>query len=284
MEATNWYHLNVEEFQTIAKVRDELHQALQLVGMVSRSFLPPDPSDVHATSQWLNQSQSLAGNLVTGNHQLRMALRIVDTSLLFLDANEQVIDQFPLANEYYSDVVQWVSSKLADEGFDISKFNQHLPYQIPAYDQNRSFTAFQDHILSEFSGYFKNAHNLLGEIRSEYQSSTIVCWPHHFDIATLITLKPDPDPEKAKTIGLGLSPGDSYYDLPYFYLNTWPYLTKEQIQNETWSSAGTWHTKDWIGAVLPADKIITWESGEQQYAKVKMFLNEGVEMLQKLLV
>lgn len=283
MEAKNWFHLNMEQFETLHKLKEELHQAIQLVGMVSRSFLPPDPSDEQATSQWLSKSQSLAGNLANGRHQLRLALRITDASLLFLDAEEQVIDQLKLANEYYPDVLQWIQSKLADEGFAASKFNQILPYQIPDYDPGKQFSAFPDHALAEFSGYYSNAHNLLTEIQSKYQSSAIVCWPHHFDIATLITLESDPDPEKAKTIGMGLSPGDSYYNLPYFYINTWPYLTKEQIQNETWSSAGTWHTQDWIGTVLPADKIITWESGEQQYAKVKMFLNEGVEKLQKLL-
>ena len=283
MKAMDWYHLNMEKFEALINVREELHQAVQLVGMVGRSFLPPDPSDLSATSQWLNQSQSLGGSLITGNHQVRLALRIVDASLMFLDSNGQVIDQFPLANEYYPDVVQWVSSKLADEGLDISKFSQELPYQIPDYDHSRPFSAFPDHYLAEFSGYFSNANNLMAEIQSQYQSSEIVCWPHHFDIATLITVAADPDPEKAKTVGLGLSPGDTYYNRPYFYINTWPHLSKKQLQNETWSSAGTWHTRDWIGAVLPADKVITWESEEQQYAKVKMFLCEGVEKLQKLL-
>ena len=46
--------------------------------------------------------------------------------------------------------------------------------------------------------------------------SPVRCWPHHFDIATLLTIAP------GQTIGVGLEPGDGYYDEPYWYVNQYP--------------------------------------------------------------
>jgi hypothetical protein len=47
------------------------------------------------------------------------------------------------------------------------------------------------------------------------------CWPHHFDIATLLSLGRG-DPEGAAAIGIGMSPGDAYYPQPHFYISPWP--------------------------------------------------------------
>ena len=49
----------------------------------------------------------------------------------------------------------------------------------------------------------------------------MLCWPHHFDIATLVKLE-DGQPANARSIGVGVSPGDEYYAQPYVYVSPWP--------------------------------------------------------------
>lgn len=51
--------------------------------------------------------------------------------------------------------------------------------------------------------------------------SPVRCWAHHFDIATYVGLEVG-DPELARAVGVGLSPGDASYEQPYFYVNPWP--------------------------------------------------------------
>ncbi|MEO1747367.1 MAG: hypothetical protein AAFR27_01900 [Pseudomonadota bacterium] len=86
--------------------------------------------------------------------------------------------------------------------------------------------------------------------------SDVRCWPHHFDIATYVSLE-DGDAEVARGIGAGLSPGDGSYGEPYFYINPWPHIAQETLPSPI--KPGHWHTKGFIGSVATATEIITLE-------------------------
>jgi hypothetical protein len=81
----------------------------------------------------------------------------------------------------------------------------------------------------------------------EPNASEVRCWPHHFDIATLIEVA------RGKTIGVGMEPGDVYYDEPYFYVNLHP--RPAAPPTALLGGHGTWHTHEWIGAVLPVSRL-----------------------------
>ncbi len=68
---------------------------------------------------------------------------------------------------------------------------------------------------SELAAWFSNANSALRAAVAEQSGASLVrCWPHHFDVARLITLDPDEDSEEARSIGMGFSPGDDFYDEP----------------------------------------------------------------------
>jgi hypothetical protein len=73
------------------------------------------------------------------------------------------------------------------------------------------------------------------------------CWPHHFDLATL--LDAGTGAANGRTIGVGLSPGDASFSEPYWYVTPYPYPDAAALPPLT---RGRWHTQRWIGAVLPA--------------------------------
>ena len=56
-------------------------------------------------------------------------------------------------------------------------------------------------------------------------ATPVRCWPHHFDIATLLNI----GQENLQSIGIGLSPGDSNNREPYFYVTMWPYPDVEEV-------------------------------------------------------
>src|SRR5262249_62334200 len=81
-------------------------------------------------------------------------------------------------------------------------------------------------ILAELVAWFGNAGLSLGSIQRQMigrklAASPVRCWPHHFDIATLTTL-PARNAGATGYVGAGLSPGDEYYDEPYFYVSVYP--------------------------------------------------------------
>jgi len=81
-------------------------------------------------------------------------------------------------------------------------------------------------------------------------ASPVRCWPHHFDIATLVALDSSSTPGQfSRSIGVGLSPGDGSYSGGYWYATPWPYPAVS-----AWpplAAGGVWHQAGWVGAVLP---------------------------------
>jgi predicted HAD superfamily phosphohydrolase YqeG len=63
--------------------------------------------------------------------------------------------------------------------------------------------------LGELANWFANADRALQFISARNKSASRVrCWPHHFDMDTVL------HPGKKRTIGIGMSPGDDSYRQP----------------------------------------------------------------------
>jgi hypothetical protein len=97
------------------------------------------------------------------------------------------------------------------------------------------------------------------------------CWPHHFDIATLVR----PRAGTLQTIGIGLSPGDDSYPEPYYYVG--PYPTPRARPRPL--SIGSWHTASWWGAALPGSEIVKQMAADEQARLVTGFIDQAIERL-----
>ena len=119
--------------------------------------------------------------------------------------------------------------------------------------------------MSSLSAWFGMAHNALEQLASEQTDlqpgpSPVRCWPHHFDIATYVSLEAG-DPETARGIGVGMSPGDESYAEPYFYVNPWPHLEASALPLAP--SPGHWHTHGFVGAIATGTEILRAEEPEK---------------------
>ena len=72
-------------------------------------------------------------------------------------------------------------------------------------------------------------------------------------MAVLLQLE-DGNPEQARSVGAGMSPGDGTYGEPYFYVSPWPY--PEQNVLPALKGKGFWHTEGFTAAVLTAKTIL----------------------------
>ena len=104
-----------------------------------------------------------------------------------------------------------------------------------------SFSLRDAEAFEELSRCYAEAARLLRAIDDDVR-----CWPHHFDIATLLELG------GGKSIGAGLSPGDESCGEPYWYVNHHPATTRRDLL--PLAGGGSWHTEGWVGATLPLSR------------------------------
>ena len=83
--------------------------------------------------------------------------------------------------------------------------------------------------------------------------------------------------EPGKTVGVGLEPGDAYYDEPYFYVTASP-RPPAAAATAPLAGDGSWHTHEWVGAVLPGSRLRPAQIESQPSA----FLDSGIAACRQL--
>jgi hypothetical protein len=133
---------------------------------------------------------------------------------------------------------------------------------------------------AEVARWYANADRLLRAVQAANpEASPVRCWPHHFDLATLLTLDPAAaGPESARSIGIGLSPGDAARPGPYFYVTPWPYPQSPALP--ALKGGGSWNTEGWLGAVLEARALA---GSTEQEGQVREFLTSAIAAARRLI-
>jgi hypothetical protein len=129
--------------------------------------------------------------------------------------------------------------------------------------------------LSELAAWYANANLSIGHVRTQMMhgvTSPVCCWPHHFDLATL-TMLSKRGADADRYLGAGLSPGDDYYDEPYFYVSVYP--KPDPAALPTLPMIGHWHTHEFVAAIAPAHKII---AEKNQMAAADEFLRHSIAL------
>lgn len=264
MPATSWTVVRPDQARALTEARLQLHHAAQLATALGISYLQPRADDSHTNLEWRDDVGALASNPVPARSgDVRLAVRVADLTLLF-DGRA-----FPLNGRTIADATAWLRESLATAGLDAGRFTLRRHYEIPphAVAEGRAFDASGEH-LRQLAAWYANAAALLNALRANHDgASDVRCWPHHFDIATLITVAP------GRTVGAGLEPGDVYYDEPYFYVNAYPRPAADALP-PTLAGAGHWHTHEWIGAVLPGSRFAG--GAAEQQAQATEFLESSV--------
>ena len=121
--------------------------------------------------------------------------------------------------------------------------------------------------------YYAETRPLLADIIATNPAASPICiWPHHFDMATLMTY-PGATEAETKYLGVGLSPGDKGYDEPYWYITPYPYPDVAKLPE---LPVGSWHTEGWVGGVLTASQV-------QDESTIRTFIDAGVAASKDLL-
>ena len=254
-----WKALGAVSVDRLSEARLQLHWAAQLLSAPGLSLLPASDDYSHSNLGWDRELGVLSGRNV-GSESLRAGLVFEALELLVIDT-ERERSSMRLAGHTVQQSLSWLGRELAGEGAALT-----LPvHDMPSHPLGEGgvFSDAGEPARAELAAWFANAFGLIRDLVAEEAGASLVrCWPHHFDVASLISLDRGADAEEARSVGVGFSPGDGSFDQPYFYVTPWPY--PETADLPPLVAGAEWHTSAWTGAVLSAERLLSVPPGEQE--------------------
>ena len=238
--------------ETLAPARAMAHAAAQLLYRASVANADPLPSDEHSNIGW---DPDLGGfqthplgpeGISVGFGLTPLVLRIADRSL-------------GLDGVSVTEALGWLDAELGRHSL-VPASGVEVTYDLP--ESVLSVDRFEDLAgLAGLAAWFDLAARSIEGLAATLTDlipgpSPVRCWPHHFDLATYVSLEPG-DAEVARGIGVGLSPGDGSCDQPYFYVNPWPHLDRASLPEA--AIPGHWHTDGFVGLIATGTEILSLE-------------------------
>jgi hypothetical protein len=277
-----WQELGAcRDKEAIEAARLQLHWAAQAVSSVGTTLLRPLPDFSHTNLEWIADRRMLAGQPTDDAARVRAALNVGEFSLALLNQNGGKIDELDLDGTTVGKATTWLGAAVGKvrgrDAIELKRPEHELP-EFPG-GAGKPFAYTSEEPLRELGRWFHNANAVLRVLfQREDDATPPRCWPHHFDLACLVSLNEEVG-EHARTVGVGMTPGDKHYDEPYWYVTPWPY--PKDLTDLPPIGEGLWHREGWVGAVLPLSRIKT-DKG-QQLAQVTNFLDLGIDACKKML-
>jgi hypothetical protein len=275
--ATPWRPVRPDRARSLNDARLQLHHALQFGTALGIGYLDARPDDSHTNHGWDRAMEAHVSRSVSGPRgDVAIAIRPRDlTALVLLNGN--VLVSIPLDGLTISAATERITAALATAGLDPTRYTLRRHFEIPPHHvgEGGSFDPSDSAAFGQLTAWYANAAFALTRLAADNPGAAEVrTWPHHFDIATLVAAGP------GKSNGVGLSPGDDYYDEPYFYVNVYPAPSEDRLV-ATLDGGGGWHTRDWVGAVLPGSRLSTDVTAQSQ--QVRDFLDSALSAGRSLL-
>ncbi len=282
---TAWKQLGAAPPRKLAKAHLQPFQLAQWLARFARGYLKAAPDDSHTSLEWWRDLHIMAtGEAWAGGRRLALGLDLLDLALVTL-VDGVIADKASMHGIKDKAAGNWVRKQLKAFEFDPKALDAPSPYEIPPspYASNRAYDVHKDSVvLSELSRYFDNADLLLRDIAEKHRDikpgpSPVRLWPHHFDIASIVTLEAG-DFESARAVGVGLAVPDALHKEFYFYTYPWPRDERENLPKLRSDSA--YRYDDSVGAIQPMSKIV---EAKDQEATARLFFDETVALFIRLL-
>jgi hypothetical protein len=271
MGGSAWRPLRGTDQRRLSEARLQAHYAVQWLARTARGYIQPQPDDGHTSLLWDRSLDGLSTQALPDG--ARLSLKIADLTLALHGGQS-----FSLGKQTDAQARQWLGAQLVARGLEARALDAAAPYEMPAHAiaQGAAYDAAGcADALAELAAWYGNAELLLSGLlrlmlEQKRAASPVCCWPHHFDLATLITL-PTRTAGLTGYVGAGLSPGDHYYDEPYYYVSVYP--RPDAAALPSLPALGHWHTHEFTAAVTTAQRIV---AAKDQMRETDQFLRGSV--------
>ena len=246
------------------------------------SLLEARPDDSHPNLGWHDASRGWVGHTVPGDRPFAAVLRAAELTLALEDEAGAPLAELDLPEHTLAEGLTWLTEQTHRLG---AAAEIRLPgYELPphAVASGGRFATGRERERGELARWFAGAQRILAElVAEETGASSVRCWPHHFDLGTLITLERDAEGTGTRTVGIGLSPGDERYSEPYWYVSPWPYPAGDALPDL--GGLAHWHSEGFTAAILLGRDVVAAGSADAQGARIQEFLAAAIAASRKLL-
>lgn len=278
MAQSQWLPLVDVERRRLSEARLMAHYAAQWLARFARAYITARPDDGHTNLGWHEGLDGFTAGFST--HALpdgsRLGLRLVDLTLVGL-TSQGVTQSLALAGRTEADARDWLGRYVTAKGLNAQALDAPSPYEMPAFAiADGAPYAADGAALGALATWYTNAHGVLDEARQEFAARgmtapAVRCWPHHFDLDSLIYFTTREDAlSTGRSTGLGFSPGDDYYDEPYFYVSLYP---APAAAFPPLPAIAHWHTRHFTAAVATAQRIL---ASRDQPGDVRAYLTSAI--------
>ena len=242
------------DLTALREARLQAHCAVQWLARAARAYIPAEDDDSHTNLGWDASARSLTTRDFGG---WRLALRLCPLTLV-VHGDDGRKAALALVGHDETSIGAWLGAALSAGGFDPEKLAAPLAYAPPDHAVTRGgrYGGASDSAFAAFADWFAlGAAALLGAdadfAAQGHAAPAPRCWPHHFDFASQITFAGNGG--VTAYVGAGFSPGDTFYEEPYFYVTLYPEASLEGLPSL--APIGHWRTDGFTGAVAPASAI-----------------------------
>lgn len=274
----HWKELTQKDFQALRESIDTIHHALQFVAIVGKYLLPPRTDDSHTAMEWISSRMIFAGEWINADRTFRVTLNPELLRLELCDYDWNCLSEINMVNKTKMEIYALLKLQLSQLGVSVANLSIDMHYDIPRHitDNGGTYKIENPDHFREIANYYSNAHLVLKQVIANVNEATLIrCWPHHIDLATNIIVQRDENGSLLRTIGVGITPPDTYYNEPYFYMRIWSRDNLE-ITEFPELNAGRWHQKDWTGAVLKISKLASKNNINDQVEVMTTFIKTGL--------
>lgn len=271
MSAGGWRPVGGVDLARLSEARLQAHYAVQWLARAARAFVPPMDNDAHTNLGWNDTLSGFTTHPFSNAAQL--ALDVSGLMLIVLDSRGvRTAYAYTMDGRSNRDIRAWLGKTIAAFGLNVNKLDAPGPYEMPGHPIGAgapySVASLGD-ALSELTAWYSDANAVLSETRDYFaarglRAPAVRCWPHHFDLDSLMTLAGD-----SGSVGAGFSPGDEYYNEPYFYVGF-----PENAAPPRLHPIGHWHTHEFVAAIAPSRKIA---ASKDPKSDVRIFLRNAVD-------
>ncbi|MEO0972472.1 MAG: hypothetical protein AAFX85_05195 [Pseudomonadota bacterium] len=189
--------------------RERLHAASQWLARLAYAYATPSDDDSHSALRWESSALHTQPLGTVGAARL-------DATTLALTLGDRSV---PLAGLDERQRYDAVIALLALVGLEGKQLSVALPWtgEAPDADVTAERQVTPEHAEALAALYEGASSALMALASSTPQASPVRLWPHHFDIASLVTQASPFD-----SVGVGMAPDDEHFSSPYWYVAPWP--------------------------------------------------------------
>jgi hypothetical protein len=253
----------------------QVHYAAQVASEVGKAWAAPQPDDSHSSFTW--QDGRLVGAWVQAPRRFRAALGAADLELSLVDEGGRALARRGLDGTTLPEAMAWVRSA-AERASGEGPRQAALPApDLPPHPvaEGARFSA-GGRAAEDVARLLAGADAVLRATARALGGGDVRCWPHHFDIATLVALG-ERAGEPVKTLGVGLAVPDALEASGYWYVSPW---ARDATPGRSWPPLrhGRWIDRGGplLMAALSLDSLAALPGGPARPAALASFLADAI--------